>query len=321
MNEQLLPLLTFKKQFEFRPEIIHAEAHQTRPHVVIAGMGGSAICVHLLKMLFPELKVSLHNTYGLPASFDVTNTLLILNSYSGDTEEVLDTLEAGMKKGAQIALLSQGGELIKRGEEQGIPYITIPKSDLEPRFSIGFQLLGLLTLMGEDEKVRELREKIDLMRIEKSDEAGKNVAEKLQGTYPVIYSSSLFHPVAYLIKAAVNEGAKTPCFVNQIPEANHNELQSFVTDETRDVHNDFSFLFIESTYDHPRVQKRFLTMKALYDERGFRSVSINKDSTSITEVFEVILTGYFAATYLAIGRDIDPYKTPFIKEFKAKMKQ
>jgi hypothetical protein len=145
-----------------------------------------------------------------------------------------------------------------------------------------------------------------------------------KGEFKVIFQVIFISPdlntfllsLAYLIKAAVNEGAKLPCFVNIIPEANHNEIQGFVsTIKDREVGN-FTFLFITSPKDHPRVARRFAVMTALYHEEGFGIAGLSNDHTNHTKVFELILTGYFAATFLAIARNVDTYKTPFIVKFK-----
>ncbi len=319
MEVNVTPLTKFKEQFTFVPEVLHQETLGQHTNVVVCGMGGSAICVSLLKMLFPELPLTLHNSYGLPPVYDKQNTLIILNSYSGNTEEILEGFERGIKEQAHLAVLSCGGKLIDKAKESLVPYIQIPANDLEPRFSIGYQLIGLLTLMGEHEKINTLKGKIELLQLDKTDHRGKELAEKLDGKYPIIYSSAQFYPVAYLIKAAINEGSKTPCFVNCIPEANHNELQSFIIDETHDEREYFAFLFIRSIYDHQRISKRFSVMQSLYGTRRFVIEVIEKDTTNITEVFEAILTGYFLATYLAQKKNVDPYKTPFVQEFKGIM--
>lgn len=320
MSDILTPLTTFKRQFDFKAAIAHEENHTPLHQTAVVGMGGSAIAVSLLKMLFPEIPLTLHNSYGLPTNFDPSNTLLILNSYSGNTEEILDAFSRGLKSGAHMALLGRGGELLAKGDEFGIPYVKIPDNDLEPRFSIGYQLIGLLALMGEHDKIRELREKIDLVHMDTCEEEGKRLSVELNGKYLVLYSSAQFYPVAYLIKAAINEGAKLPCFVNSIPEANHNELQSFVSDK-EDVHEDFAFLFIRSSLDHQRIGKRFDIMERLYKEKSFIVSTITKDSTNLTQVFETILTGYYLATYLALSKGVDPYKTPFIAKFKNEMQK
>ena len=310
------PLNQFKEQFDFVPEINNKETLTEYTRAVVCGMGGSAISVSLLKLLFPELPLSLHNSYGLPVIFDKESTLLIINSYSGNTEEALDVFEQGKKIGANMATLSLGGTLIKNVQETGGAYVVLPASSLEPRFSIGHQMLGILTLLGKEEKIAILKKKIEFLDLAKVEALGKELAEKYTGKYPIIYASANLYPVAYLIKAAINEGAKVPSFVNIIPEANHNELQSFITDATHTSSDHFAFLLLTSTFDHMRILKRFSIMESMYTEKGFVLSTLPTDHTDILKIFELVLTGYYMATYMAVAKNIDPYTTPFIAEFK-----
>lgn len=313
------PLSHFKEQFNFEPTIVNKEKIAPFTHVIVCGMGGSAISVSLLKILFPEISITLHNSYGLPVLFNKASTLLIINSYSGNTEEELEAYAQGVKIGANMAVLSLGGKLIELASSDGIPYVQLPESSLEPRFSIGHQIVGLLTFTNQQAKIQTLKEKISFVDLEKTEQRGKELSLQFKDKFPVIYSSSNLYPVAYLIKAAINEGAKTPSFVNQIPEANHNELQSFITDETRSESNSFAFLFLKSTFDHTRIQKRFSVMETMYEERGFVHSGLQTDHTDIQQIFTLIITGYYMATYMALQKNIDPYKTPFIAEFKKRM--
>lgn len=315
------PLVHFKEQFNFVPEIRNKEVMRPYTHIIMCGMGGSAISVSLLKLLFPELKITLHNGYGLPTSFEKESTLLIINSYSGDTEEELDIFEQGKKIGANIATLSLGGKLTASAEKHTIPHIILPESSLEPRFSIGHQIVGLLTLLAEEKKVIILKKAVEMLNIPSVEKVGGELSEKFKGLCPVLYTSANLFPVAYLIKAAINEGSKIPSFVSQIPEANHNELQSFVTDDTVSTASTFGFILLSSTYDHQRVLKRFSIMRQMYEERGFKVETIACNHTNPTEVFTLILNGYYMATYMAIDKGVDPYKTPFIAEFKKRLSQ
>lgn len=319
MESLTSPLTHFKEQFTFIPEIKHEEHLQSHSRVIVCGMGGSAISVNLLKLFFPELPLSLHNTYGLPALYDKKETLIIINSYSGNTEEELEAYDRAKKDGASIACLSLGGELITHAQKDTIAYIQLPESSLEPRFSIGHQMIGLLALMGETDKINILKQKSELIDLTKTEAQGKELALKFIDKYPVLYASANMYQVAYLIKAAINEGAKIPSFVNVIPEANHNELQSFVTDDTTTASNDFAFLFLTSTYDHTRILKRFSIMETMYQEKGFTLSTLTMNHTDILQVLETILTGYYMATYMAITKKIDPYTTPFIAAFKNKL--
>ena len=319
METIFAPLDTFKDQFSFNPTIINHDNLHKKKSVVVCGMGGSAISVSLLKLFFPELLVTLHNSYGLPHGIDKENTLIILNSYSGDTEEILDAFSVAKTSGFALAVLTRGGKLGNEAAKVAVPHVILPSINIEPRFSIGHQLLGLLSLMGEESKTSILRNEIMRVNIEHAKKSGDELAKKLLAKNTVLYSSSNLYPVTYLIKAAINEGAKVPCFVNVVPEANHNELQSYVTNDTVTSKDTFGFIILTSPYDHVRITKRLSVMNDLYDAKGFTSISASVNHTSISEIFEAIITGYFLATYLALAKKVDPYSTPLIQEFKKKI--
>ncbi|MCF7843387.1 SIS domain-containing protein [Candidatus Gracilibacteria bacterium] len=319
MDDIFYPLHSFKDQFLLEPEIINKGNLIKKNNIIICGMGGSAISVSLLKILFPELPIALHNGYGAPDIIDKDNTLIILNSYSGNTEEILDVLNEVSSSGVPIAAISCGGELIRQASLLSVPHIVLPSIGVEPRFAIGHQILSLLALLDENEKIDSLKKDIELCDITNSEKNGKQLASNFTGKYPILYASKNLYPVAYLIKAAINEGSKMPCFVNTIPEANHNEIQAFISNETKKESGAFMFTMFISPNDHPRVLKRFKIMSELYSGEGFDVATLSTDHTNRTHVFELILIGYFAATYFAIARNVDSYKTPFIKEFKERM--
>ncbi len=319
MDDIFYPLHSFKDQFLFEPEIINKENLIQKKNIIICGMGGSAISVSLLQILFPELPITLHNGYGLPNIIDKENTLLILNSYSGDTEEVLSVLDEASDGTVSMVALSRGGELIRRASLINIPHIVLPSIGVEPRFAIGHQILSLLTILGEGEKITSLKKDVNACDITNSENNGKELSKNLVGKYPILYASKNLFPIAYLIKAAINEGSKVPCFVNTIPEANHNEIQAFISPDTKKDVQNFMFVMFTSLNDNPRVLKRLKIMSELYAEEGFNIATLTIDHTDHTQMFELILTGYFAATYFAIARNVDSYKTPFIQEFKKRM--
>ena len=82
-------------------------------NVVLLGMGGSAIGMHLIKSVFAdELKVPIEiiNDYKLPASVG-KNTLAIASSYSGGTEETLEAVMEAKNARQKIVVISAGGKL------------------------------------------------------------------------------------------------------------------------------------------------------------------------------------------------------------------
>lgn len=319
MENILQPLYTIKDQFSFTPVIVNEENLAKKNSVVICGMGGSAISVSLLKLFFPELSIRLHNSYGLPLDIDKKNTLVIVNSYSGDTEEALDAFLSGFTSCTSLAVLTRGGKLLEEAKKASVPHVILPSINIEPRFSIGHQMIGLLALMGEFSKINTLKEEAALVNMDHAEKSGKELSEILQNKNIVFYSSSNLFPVTYLIKAAINEGPKIPCFASVVPESNHNEIQSFSGEEADTFRTDFAFIMLSSSYDHVRIIKRLSTMTSLYEEKGFTCVEATIDHTSIQEVFEAVITGYFLATYLALAKKINPYTTPLIQEFKKKI--
>lgn len=319
MNEQLQPLLKFKEQFTFEPVIINGDSLKEYERVVVCGMGGSAIAVNFLKLLFPDLPITLHNSYGLPKNIPIASTLVVINSYSGNTEEALDSFNSAIREGVTTMSISKGGKLIESATLNKAAYIMLPESGLEPRFAIGHQMIAILSALKREDKKRLLRNAVGKVGLEAGLEAGKILAARFINKYPVLYSSPLLEPLTYPVKAAINEGAKLPAFVNTIPEANHNELQSFVVDETRNEREAFGFLFFVSSFDHERIKKRITVMRELYSAKGFTCEEIVVDHSSISSLLDALFLGYSFATELAIERGVAPYTTPFIQEFKGLM--
>lgn len=319
MTTPLEPLYTFKEQTSFSPNIEFEASLPTKEKTVVVGMGGSATGALLLMTMFPSLPLTLHNSYGLPEDIDISNTLVILNSYSGETEEVLDAFDRCIREGVAMAVVSKGGTLREEAVDRNIPHITLPDTNLEPRFALVHQMIAILTLMGEHSKVQELENAVSALNSTACETKGKILADLYNKKYIVLYTTKALYAVAQGIKASLTEGPKVPAFVSIIPEANHNELHGFVRDGEHDEHEHFGFLLLSSTYDHQRIQKRYTVMEELYKEKSFRVATITTDHTNPKQILETLLTGYFMATYLALNNQVEPYKTPFIQLFKKKM--
>ena len=79
-------------------------------HVVIAGMGGSGMGGALLKQWVTDhlsIPIAINQDYTLPAYFN-QHTLLLLVSYSGNTDETLHALQEGLRRQAKIVCLTAG---------------------------------------------------------------------------------------------------------------------------------------------------------------------------------------------------------------------
>src|SRR3990170_7953302 len=103
---------SLSKQLEYKPEIVNGDKLGKFERFIFVGMGGSALGPDLLRVSNPELDILIHRDYGLPDLPDkvLQNSLIILNSYSGNTEEVLDAFKLALSKGLSVAAVSIGGK-------------------------------------------------------------------------------------------------------------------------------------------------------------------------------------------------------------------
>src|SRR3989338_7070898 len=92
---------SLQKQLEYRPEFVNGEKLDRYERFIFVGMGGSALAPDLLRVSNPELDILIHRDYGLPDLPDkvLRGSLIVLNSYSGNTEEVLDAFKFALSKG------------------------------------------------------------------------------------------------------------------------------------------------------------------------------------------------------------------------------
>ncbi len=85
-------LRKFPEQFEWQPEVMQGEALRPHKNYILCGMGGSHLGAWLIKRYGGVFNIFIHRDYGLPElPPDIwADALVILSSYSGTTEEVLD---------------------------------------------------------------------------------------------------------------------------------------------------------------------------------------------------------------------------------------
>ncbi len=310
-------ILTFAKQFEYVPVIENKERLKKTDKFVLIGMGGSHLCADILRCAYPSFDFIIHRNYGLPKVPDyfLENALIILSSYSGETEEVLEALEEGLSRGVNMAVMTDRGTLLDRAKEEGLPYIDLPNPGIEPRSAIGYATLALTHLIDHTEAFDMLKTLSQTLTPQDYRTEGEQLAQGLEGSIPVIYSSAQNYAVSYNWKIKLNETGKLPAFFNVFPELNHNEMSAY------DAIGPYTFIFIEDANDHPRILKRMEVLKGMLTERGYTVLtSIMKGDTVFERIFSSLLVADFMALAIANKKGIDGAATPLIAEFKEKIK-
>ncbi|MBI4272842.1 hypothetical protein HY621_03245, partial [Candidatus Uhrbacteria bacterium] len=215
----------FAKQFSYEPIIENGDGFASKQKVIVAGMGGSALAAGLLKTWNPDLDIRVHKDYGLPfiVESEKADTLVIVSAYSGNTEETLDAYASAGKHGIARAVITVGGKLLEAVKKDGMPYIQLPNTGIQPRSALGFSFKAHLKFLGLTDALKEissLSKEFDPMSFE---EDGKKIAKELKEHVPVLYASARNESIAYNWKIKFNETGKIPAFYNVLPELNHNE--------------------------------------------------------------------------------------------------
>ena len=320
-------ILQFNKQFAYEPKIVNREKLKVASRFIFAGMGGSGLVGSMVKRLKPELDLVVHQSYGLPMGIsDLKQRLFITNSYSGNTEETIDSFLAALKWGIPALAMGTGGKLIETTKKKNLPYIQIPDTGIQPRMSTGMVLRGLLKIVGDKKLLKESEKLVTTLKPADYEADGKALAEKLKNKVPVIYSSVNNVSVAYNWKIKLNETGKIPAFYNVLPELNHNEMTGFSSSggsasggdtSARHLSEKFCFIFLKDKNDYPRIIKRMEVLKELYEKRGLPVHVVDlTGKNALEQIFSSLVLADWTAFYTAKEYGLDPEQVPMVEEFK-----
>ncbi len=308
-------IYNFHKQLLFPFEIENKEKWGSYNSYLLAGMGGSHLQGEILLSIYKDAPLFIHSNYGIPKVGNDTG--VIVASYSGNTEEAIDSFKEAISSGLDIAVISKGGKLIELAKEHALPYIELPKGDTQPRMGVGYTFSALLKIM---EAKKEMGENADALEKRKEElmEKGKEISSLLKGKIPIVYSSERNGVLAKIWKINFNEGPKIPSFYNTIPELNHNEMTGFdVNPLTEKLSEKMMLLLLCDKEDHPRNQKRMDVLKDVLEKRNFLVKKIEIDGEKRAErIFSSVLLSAWTACYLSEMYNNDPNVVPMVEEFK-----
>lgn len=305
-------------------------------NIIVSGMGGSGLGADIVRnLMFSKLRVPLDivNGYSLP-NYVNHESLVILSSYSGNTEETIAAAKDAIKRRAKIVGISTGGELVHILTKANLPsFIIDPKSNLsgQPRMGLGYSLIGILAVLAKCNFVTlEVGEIQNLLisseKFVKEFGVGaathtniaKRMAEKLAGKIPVLMSSEHLIGVAHTFRNQINENAKNFAYSFKISEANHHLIEGLKF--PHNAKNLLHFLFLESKNYHTRNIKRYGITQDVIVKNGYNFDLYKTTSRrELEEVFEVLILGSYISFYLAILHGIDPTPIPWVDYFKAKL--
>lgn len=305
---------------------------RTLTKLVVAGMGGSALAALLSQSWLADklaLPFEVVRGYDLPAYVD-QQTLVIVSSYSGNTEEALSMLDQANQRGAQVAIITAGGQLAKLATEQSIASVSVPDS-VQPRMAMFYMLKAEMQLLAhfgitDSSLVEELEGLAGWLGEESaawqadapiSTNLAKQLALSSVGKTAVFYGGPLSAPLAYKWKISWNENAKNVAFWNQYPEFNHNEFLGWAS---HPVEKPYAVFDLISSLEHPRVLKRFeLSDRLLSGKRPKATPLELRGDTILAQLLWGCILADFTSIYLAILNGVDPTPVKLIERLKQEL--
>lgn len=324
-------LINSYKQIEFAwdDQIVAApELSENIDNIIVAGMGGSAISAGLLNcFLMNELKVPLivASDYSLPA-FANEKTLVVISSYSGNTEETVSCFKDAMDRKCKIVALSTGGWTYDFASDNDLYWLKL-QDGFQPRFALGVSFFSLLKILqtlrfipDQNNYVNEIKNLWKNKGIEYSAEGNiaLKYAEALIGFIPIVYTSAGFESVGYRLKCQFNENSKLHAFNNIYPELNHNEIVGWESFSDKQF-NAKVISIVDADY-HPQILKRIGITNEFISQKGVEIITLKSNEENIkVRIMDLIYLGDWITYYLSILRAYDPSEIDYILEMKKRL--
>ncbi|MEO6883014.1 MAG: bifunctional phosphoglucose/phosphomannose isomerase [Bacteroidia bacterium] len=316
-SKQLQEALNIGKKIK-----LSASTHEIK-NVLISGLGGSGIGGTIVSELVAiEIKVPVEviKGYFIPAYVN-KNTLVIISSYSGNTEETVNCLEMAIQRNAKIVCITSGGKIAAIAKEKQLDCILIP-GGMPPRTCLGYsftQQFFILNFFGllKNNFLNDLENAIKLIDVDEKIilEEAKKIAEKLKNKLPVIYSTTYNEGIAIRLRQQLNENAKILCWHHVIPEMNHNELVGWTH-----KNENLAVIIFRDKDDFSRNQARIEINKKVFEKYTSTIVEIYSKGNSLIEkaVYLIHLSDWISY-FVAEQNGVDAVEVNVINHLKSEL--
>lgn len=258
-------------------------------HIVISGLGGSGIAGRIIKNYYTDkidLPIECTSDYKLP-KFVNSDSLVILCSYSGNTEETLSTYAHAQEKGATCIVLSVGGKLAELATADGVP-VYRAEGGYQPRVAFGYPITYLFLIFSEllglniEAELRGISARVanveDYTR--RSEYVRQQFRSQVRNKYVIICSPDM-EGLAIRFAQQVQENAKLEAFVVVIPEANHNVIETYYRNW------DSNYIMLNSG-ENKRINLRFHFIKELLESYGAKVLERDAKALTMEHLYDTV---------------------------------
>jgi glucose/mannose-6-phosphate isomerase len=301
--------------------------------LAVGAMGGSAIAADLATTLYRDrlpLPVLVVRDYRWPACV-TRDSLALLCSYSGNTEETLALFHEAVRRGVPRLALSTGGRLAEECAALGVGCASLPGGS-PPRaavFASWVAISRLLHALGWiADPAPAWAEAASALRAGNAtlgpsaperDNPAKRLARAVHNRMLLIYAGSeTLGAVATRWRTQLNENAKLPAHSALVPELNHNEIVGW--ERPGALHRQTSVLVLRDAEDAQGVARR-LTLTAEYARRQGAEVHeiSSGEGGRLGRLASLVQWGDYLSLYLALLSGVDPTPIASIDEFKRRL--
>lgn len=296
--------------------------------ILIIGQGGSSIGGLLLRdLLIKEINypIVINHGYKLP-NWVSSKTLIIVSSYSGNTEEALSVLNTSLKKGFRPVCVSSGGKLLKICKKQKLDFLTLPEG-FQPREALAYSIFSLFSIFLKYQIISnkiflKLKRASKFVLNHQSEiiKKAKVLSRVIHQKTPIIYSSNLFSGAVIRFKQQLNENSKNHSWCNIIPEMNHNEIVGWqnLNDEIKKT---LIPVFIKSNLDLKKNKQRIEITLDYLKQKKIKAKVINIEKGDLYSQYLFLINMFdFTSFFLAKKNNVDPYDISSIFMLKSKLK-
>ena len=301
--------------------------------VVVCGMGGSGIAGDVAAVTAAgsgSLPVTVAKGFRVPVFTDA-RTLVVLASYSGNTEETLTCFEQARERGAPTVVVATGGRLGEMARIHGVPSV-VPAAGMQPRAAFPYLAAAVLIVLERLGVIGDLTAdlvEIDAVLREQSALCGpaaaearnpaKQIASALDGALPVIWGQEgVLAVAATRWKTQFNENAKVPAYAAAVPELGHNEVVGLGPGAP--PASALAIAALRAPNEDPRTARRIEAALRLARERGARTSEAHVHGLSpLAQLASGVQLGDLASVYAAVLRGVDPTPVEAIERLKTEV--
>jgi len=333
LSEQIKDTMKQAESLKFPP------AYKKIDRVVVNGMGGSNLGARIVASVFKDeakVPILIEPGYLVPAYVD-QNTLYIISSYSGNTEEPLSTFAEAKKRGAKITGItekSQKNKLAEIFKKEKLPiFVFDPRKNPsnQPRLGVGYAIFALLAVLARSGVIKiDQREvtriidslkknnfQLDLSVIDRKNLA-KQIAQKIHGKEIILVGAEFLAGNLHALRNQFNETAKNFAAYLVLPDLNHYALEGLAHPASNK--KDLIFIFFASDLYHPRLKKRLRLTEEIARKNKIAALEVKLESQArLGAAAELLQLGSWLTFYLALLNKINPAEVKWVDWFKKKL--